>query len=139
MHQFVNEIMSTDLHTCETSAPLAEAAQMMRDCDVGAVLAMEDGSCCGILTDRDIVVRGLATGGELEMLHVGDLCTTEVATLGPEDSIDRAVEMVRQRGIRRIPVMDHGKPVGMVSIGDLAIDRDPGSALGQISAAPATH
>ena len=107
--------------------------------DVGAVLAMEDGSCCGILTDRDIVVRGLATGGELEMLHVGDLCTTEVATLGPEDSIDRAVEMVRQRGIRRIPVMDHGKPVGMVSIGDLAIDRDPGSALGQISAAPATH
>ena len=56
--------------------------------------------------------------------------------MSPDDPVDRAVQLMRERAIRRLPVVDRGKPVGIVSIGDLALDRDPDSALADISAAP---
>ena len=136
MPQAVSEIMTTDPETCELSAGIADAAKLMRDRDIGAVIAVEDGAVRGIVTDRDIVVRGLAQGRSSDELRVGDVCSGDVETLTPDDTLDEAIRIVRERHVRRVPVVDGDRPVGIVSIGDLAIERDPDSALGEISAAP---
>jgi CBS domain-containing protein len=115
-----------------------DAARMMKECDVGDVLVCsDDGRLTGIVTDRDLVVRCLAErrGGETTLR---ELCTPGVSTLEPGASIDHAVALMRSSAVRRIPVVENGDLVGIVSLGDLAIERDPDSCLGRISAAPAT-
>jgi CBS domain-containing protein len=64
------------------------------------------------------------------------VCSAELATLAPEDTVDEAVRLMRQKAVRRLPVVEAGRPVGIVSLGDLAVEREPESALGDISAAP---
>jgi CBS domain-containing protein len=100
----------------------------MRDADIGDVIVLEDSLVCGILTDRDIVLRGVAEGPDLAATKVSDICSQELTSVSPTDEVEKAV--------RRLPVVEGGKPVGVVSIGDLAIERDPHSAVGKISAAP---
>jgi len=67
---------------------------------------------------------------------VGDICSTELAVLGPDDDVAQASRLVRERAVRRIPVVQDGIPVGVVSLGDLALEKDQASALSQVSAAP---
>ncbi len=88
------------------------------------------------MTDRDLVVRALAMCRDPEHTRVGDVCSSsDVATLEPDASIEDAVRIMRERAIRRLPVTEAGCPVGVVSIGDLALERDEASALADISAA----
>jgi signal-transduction protein with cAMP-binding, CBS, and nucleotidyltransferase domain len=116
----------------------ADAARSMKECDVGDVLVRSaDGSLCGIVTDRDLVVRCLADGKSGDTT-LGELCTSGVNTLDANASIDEAVGLMRRQAVRRIPILENGELVGIVSLGDLARERDPDSALGRISAAPAT-
>ena len=89
----------------------------------------------GIVTDRDIVVRGVAEGRDTESTSVGDVCTTGVETIEPDLSVDDALRMMREHDIRRLPVTRDGRPVGIISIGDLAVEREPDSTLADISAA----
>jgi CBS domain-containing protein len=116
-----------------------DAARTMRERDVGDVLVQQEGALCGIVTDRDLVIRCLADGGSPSDSALRDFCSQELATLDAGSSIEDAVELMRSRGIRRLPILDEGRPVGIVSLGDLARERDPDSALGRISAAPANH
>ncbi|HEX6219453.1 MAG TPA: CBS domain-containing protein, partial [Acidimicrobiia bacterium] len=95
-----------------------------------------DGDLCGIVTDRDIVVRGLAEGMDPETAAIDDVCKHDVVTVGSRDAVAEAVKLMEQHAIRRLPVVDGGELVGIVSIGDLAEERDPNSALGEISSAP---
>jgi CBS domain-containing protein len=81
------------------------------------------------------VVRSLAGGGDPEQTTVADACSDDLVTVTPEDDLDHAIELMREHSVRRIPVVDHGHPVGIVSLGDAAMERDPGSALGDISVA----
>ncbi|MCU0314317.1 MAG: CBS domain-containing protein, partial [Solirubrobacteraceae bacterium] len=118
------------------TASITEAARAMRDRDIGTVVAVQDGEIRGILTDRDIVVRGLAAERPVEEVRVGDVCSATPATLTPDDPVDAAIRLVRERHVRRIPVVENGRPVGIVSIGDLAIERDRDSALAELSDAP---
>jgi CBS domain-containing protein len=97
---------------------------------------VEKGQIQGILTDRDIVVRGLAEGRDPARTTVGEICSRELTVLSPTDSVGDAVKVMRDKAIRRLPVVEGGRPVGIVSLGDLAVERDPESALGGISAAP---
>jgi len=100
------------------------------------VVVVEDGRLCGILTDRDIVVRVLATGDDPSAVRVGDVCSRILTTVLETDGIGDAVRLVREKAVRRLPVLDNDdKLVGIVSLGDLALARDPKSALGDISAA----
>ena len=116
----------------------AEAAQMMRECDVGDVLVCgEDGRLSGIVTDRDLVLRCLADHRDGET-PLRDICSGGVSTLAPDASIEDAVALMKGCAVRRIPVLENGELVGILSLGDLAIEREPESALGRISAAPAT-
>jgi CBS domain-containing protein len=136
--QTVRDVMTADPKTVPGSAPLIEAARRMRDEGIGPLLVLDNGEVKGIVTDRDIVVRGIAEGADPAQTSVGEVCSTDLETLSPGDSIDRAVQLMRDKSIRRLPVVDEaGKPVGIVSLGDLAIERDPDSALAEISEAPA--
>lgn len=134
--------MPKQIRDVMTDAPLAvgpattvtEAARAMRDRDVGAVLVMEGEQLRGLVTDRDLVVRVVADGGDIATTPVLDACSEEVITVGPDDPEGRAVDLMRGNALRRLPVVENNRPVGIVSLGDLAVDRDPGSALGEISA-----
>ena len=118
----------------------ADAARRMREVDSGAILVAEDGHLSGLLTDRDIVVRAIAEGRDPAQVEVQEICSADVQALGPDDDVDRAIQLMRDQHVRRIPVVEDGdRPVGIVSIGDLALARDETSALADISGAPANQ
>ena len=136
MAKTVGELMTRDPVMVEPNATLKDAARMMRDRDIGAVLVADKGQLVGLLTDRDIVVRGIADKGDPSSTRVKDIVSKEVETVKPNDSVDQAVKKMRSMAVRRMPVVDdRGKPVGIVAIGDLAVDLDSRSALADISAA----
>lgn len=136
MTQMIKEVMTTSPVTLQATDTVRTAATKMREADIGDVVVLRDGAVCGILTDRDITVRAVAEGKDPETVKVGDISSANVVALSPDDSIDDAVRIMREKALRRLPVVDGGKPVGIVSIGDLAMERDQGSALADISAAP---
>jgi len=135
MARLIREVMTAEPKTLSPSATLAEAARIMRQDDIGGVLVVEDGKPCAIVTDRDIVVRGIAAGKDPNETKVSEVASKNMVTIGPDASIDEAVRLMRERAVRRIPVMEGGKPIGIVSLGDLAVERDEKSVLGQVSAA----
>src|SRR3954471_8944660 len=129
----IQEVMTTDLVTCPSTATIADAARQMRDRDIGNVLVTSDGGrLAGIVTDRDLVVRCLADGANADT-PLERAFSSDMTTVSPGSSVEEAVALMRQHSLRRIPVVEDGKPVGIVSLGDLAIDYDPYSALGDIS------
>jgi CBS domain-containing protein len=136
MAQYLREIMTQHPLSLEASDSIVAAARTMRDGNVGDVVILEKGQIQGILTDRDIVVRALAEGRDPARTTVGEICSRELTVLSPTDSVGDAVKVMRDKAIRRLPVVEGGRPVGIVSLGDLAVERDPESALGGISAAP---
>jgi CBS domain-containing protein len=136
MAQQVREVMTRDPVAVPPQTPLVEVARRMRDENIGDVLVIEDDHLRGVVTDRDLVVRGLAEGADISSKPVQEVCSTETVTVSPDDDVDRAIQLMRERAIRRLPVVEEGdRPVGVVSLGDLAVERDPHSALGDISAA----
>lgn len=137
MAQSIGEVMTRDPLTVEAGASVFDTAVAMAGSDIGPVIVEEaDGSVRGIVTDRDIVVRAVAQGLDPTSTPVSTICSEELAILSPKDSVEKAVELMKQRAVRRIPVVENRHAVGMVSLGDLAVDRDPHSALGQVSSAP---
>jgi CBS domain-containing protein len=135
MTQYVRDIMTGDPVTVEPLTSVTAVARLMRDRDLGAVLVTEGDRLRGLVTDRDLVVRSLAEGGDPEENTVSGACSDDLVTVAPDDDLDRAIGLMREHAVRRIPVVDHGRPVGILSLGDLAMERDPESALGDISVA----
>ena len=135
MAQMIREVMSSRPVTVEDSATVFDAARAMRDEDIGVVIVVNHGSIRGVLTDRDVVVRAVAEGRDPKSIKVGEIVSEDVATVTPDEPVDKVVSLMREKAIRRVPVVDGGRPVGVVSIGDLAVERDSKSALADISAA----
>ncbi|MFF9282860.1 CBS domain-containing protein [Streptomyces griseosporeus] len=135
MTQHVRDIMTADPVTVEPQASVTQVARIMRDEGLGAVLVTDGDDLRGLVTDRDLVVRALAEGGDPGQTTVAGACSDDLVTVGPDDELDVAIRLMREHSVRRIPVVDHGHPVGIVSLGDAAMERDPGSALGDISVA----
>ena len=136
MAQKVNEVMTPAPVTVPPETSLAEAGDLMRRHGIGDVLVVHDGRLRGLVTDRDIVVRAVAAQQDMTDTAVADICSTNLVTIGPGDDADAAVGLMRKHSVRRIPVVDGDHPIGMVSIGDLAVQRDERSALADISAEP---
>ena len=137
MNNDVRDIMTPLPHTIQSIESVMNAAQLMRKSDIGDVIVVEDEQLFGILTDRDIVVRVLAEGRDPETTPVGDICSRELTTVRPTDSVGDVVRVMREKAIRRLPVVEEsGEVIGIVSIGDVAVERDRHSALADISAAP---
>src|SRR5436305_4282049 len=120
--------MTNDPITLEASTPIAQAARKMREGDTGAILVTDGAKLAGIVTDRDIVVRAIADGRDPET-PIGDICTRDPRTLTPDQSLDDAAQIMREDEVRRVPVCQDGRPIGIISLGDLAVAMDPQSAL----------
>ncbi|HEY5922355.1 MAG TPA: endopeptidase La [Kofleriaceae bacterium] len=136
--QKIQDVMTKLVHSVGEDASIREVARLMRDQKIGDVLVTDaQGKLVGIITDRDIVVRAVADeGNDLDQLRAKDICTTDhMVTLEPTAGVDEAVRLMSENAIRRIPVVENECPIGIVTIGDLAAQRDPNSALGQISQA----
>ena len=139
-NQKIGEVMHEELCTLPASSTLADAACAMRDRNIGCVVVVSDsGTLEGMLTDRDIVVRGIAEGHDPKSTSLATICSHEVTKLHEDDLVDNALELMRRKAIRRIPVVRSDRPVGIVSLGDLASLRDPKSVLGEISTAPSNR
>jgi CBS domain-containing protein len=135
----VEEIMTRDPRTVEIGDSLVDAAREMRDGDIGNVIVTDGGRVAGIVTDRDIVVRAIADGRDPQSTTVADVCSSGPRTLEAGDSVEVAVQTMGENSIRRLPVVRDGELVGVLSLGDLAQDRDAGQPLADISAASPNH
>jgi CBS domain-containing protein len=132
----VLDVMSPNPVVVSVEESVAVAAARMRDADIGCVVVVgTSGEVAGIVTDRDIAVRAVAEGRQPTATATGDIATPSVVAVAPHDDLDTVVELMRERAIRRVPVVDGGQPVGVLSLGDLARLRDPGSVLADISGA----
>src|SRR6266478_5655711 len=96
----------------------------------------EDNCLYGILTDRDIVVRAIAERLDPTKTRIGDICSRKLTTVSPDHGVGHAMRVLRAKAIRRLPVAEAGQVIGVLTIGDIAVERDAGSALADISAAP---
>jgi CBS domain-containing protein len=134
--QTVREVMTAEPVSMAAGFRLDDAARRMRDHNIGDVIVIDGTRVCGLVTDRDIVVRAVAEGRDPKLTKLSDICSTELVVVQPEDPLERAEQLMRDHALRRLPVVEGGRPVGIVSLGDLAVERDPTSPLAGISAAP---
>jgi CBS domain-containing protein len=132
----IHEVMTPAPVVVPLDFSIAETARLMRDQAIGNVLVTEDDRLCGLVTDRDIVVRAVASARDPMRTDLRDVCSAEIITLSPDSSTSEAIRLMRDNAVRRIPVVENGRPVGIVAMGDLAIELDERSALSDISAAP---
>lgn len=139
MPPMVADIMARNVQTAPADTPVRAATRQMRDADTGDVVVTDGDRLLGILTDRDVAVRVVAEDRDAST-PVREICSgQDVATVAPDTSVDSAAELMRRKAVRRLPVIQDGRVVGVVSLGDLAVERDPSSALADISAAEANR
>lgn len=137
MSRTLRDVMTRNPTALEEGQTCFDAARTMAQADIGDVIVRgNDGRVAGILTDRDIVVRAVAKGLDPAHTRIGEVCTRDLVSLSPDDDTDRALQLMRERAVRRLPVVQNGEAVGIVSLGDLAQTFEPDSVLGDISEAP---
>jgi CBS domain-containing protein len=121
---------------CRRDTPLDEVARLMRDNDCGAIPVVDEHEVVGIITDRDIAVRVVAEGLDPRERTAGDAMTSSVITVAPDEDVERAIQMMEDRQIRRIVVSDNGSIQGIVAQADIARhmpDRETGELVEEIS------
>ncbi|QBI18375.1 CBS domain-containing protein [Egibacter rhizosphaerae] len=132
----IGEIMTSDVRACPQDASAAEAARLMRDHGIGDVIVTggDDDVPSGIVTDRDLAVRVMGGGRDPDTITLQEIMTTELVTVQRQTEVSDAVTIVHRSSVRRLPVVEDGEVLGIVTIGDLARERDPDSALADLSA-----
>jgi CBS domain-containing protein len=137
MAQSIREVMTKNPTVLSETTTVTQAARAMRDSDIGDVIVTGEGDdqIQGIVTDRDIVIRVVADGADPDNVTLDQVTSRNVTTLTVDDSVEDAIRVMREKDIRRIPILEGGRPVGIVSLGDLAVARDTDSVLADISAA----
>ncbi|PWU48637.1 CBS domain-containing protein [Micromonospora globispora] len=130
----VGEFMTTRLVTMDGNDTLTAAAQEMRDSAIGDVVVTEGDNVVGIITDRDITVRGVAENLDPNTTPLNQITSKHVVTVSQYDDAVAAADLMRTYAVRRLPVIDDGRLVGLISMGDLAVEREPQSVLADISA-----
>jgi CBS domain-containing protein len=132
----IRDVMTPNPRTVSPNDSIQNAARIMRDEDTGAVPVVDNGRPIGIVTDRDIVVRAVAEGGQLNR-PVREIVSSNIVAATPEMSTREAADLMSEHQIRRLPVVENNRLVGIVSLGDLAVkegnDRRAGDALQSIS------
>ena len=132
----IREVMTPNPQCVSPSDSIQNAARIMRDCDTGAVPVVDNGRPVGILTDRDIVVRAVADGGQLNR-PVREIVSGNVVCASPEMSTHEAADLMSEHQVRRLPVVENERLVGIVSLGDIAVkeakDKRTGDTLERIS------
>jgi CBS domain-containing protein len=132
----IKEVMTRDVRACEPNATVAEAAKVMAQEDVGPVPIVEDGRLVGIVTDRDIAVRVVAEGRDPNATTVREIASTELVTVSPDDDLDEALNLLAKSQVRRLPVVEGDRLVGIVAQADIARlgeDKKTGEVVEEIS------
>ena len=132
----IKEIMTRDVRACEPNATVADAAKVMAQGDVGPVPIVQDGRLVGIVTDRDIVVRVVAEGRDPNATTVKEIASTDLVTVSPGDDLDEALKLLAERQVRRLPVVEGERLVGIVAQADIARlgkDKKTGEVVEEIS------
>src|SRR5205823_13865966 len=106
MAQTVCQMITPDPVPLDENASIVAAAQVMRECDIGDIVMCDDGRICGIVTDRDLVVRALADGHAPDQLTLRDVCSPELTMILPDTEVDDAVRLMREKALRRLPVVE---------------------------------
>jgi CBS domain-containing protein len=136
MGKRVKDTMTAEVKTATPSQSLTDAAKLMKQEDVGSVPVVDGERLVGVLTDRDIVVRGIADGSDPNAVKVGDIASHDVVTVRPDDDLDEALRLMAQHQVRRLPVVDDGQLVGVVAQADVALEakeKDVGHVVEEIS------
>lgn len=132
----IRDVMTPNPRTVSPDDSIQSAARLMRDEDTGVIPVVENGRAVGLVTDRDIVVRAVADGNQLNR-PVREIISKQVISISPDSSTREATELMSEHQIRRLPVVEHDRLVGIVSIGDLAVkegrDGRTGDTLQSIS------
>lgn len=134
----VSDIMTASFDAIEATASLTDAARKMKSLNVGFLPVRQGRELIGVLTDRDIVIRALAEGFEPDSTQVKDIASPDIVYCYEDISIEDAARIMEENQIRRLIACDYdGEPVGVVSLGDLAVkagqDQLSGEALERIS------
>ena len=136
MSSHVRDSMTPIVRTAQMTQSLIEAAALMRDDDVGSIPVVDNGQLVGIVTDRDIVVRAIAEQRDLARTTVDEIASHEPVTVGPDQDLNEALELMATYQVRRLPVVEDGRLVGMLAQADLALqakEKKVGEALHEIS------
>jgi CBS domain-containing protein len=136
MGKSVRDAMSANPRTASPDQSLADAAQMMKSDDIGSVPVVEDGRLVGMLTDRDIVIRAVAESVDAQTLNIGDVASRELVTVEPEQDLDEALALMARHQVRRLPVVEDGRLVGVLAQADVALeakDKKAGELLEEVS------
>lgn len=120
----VRDLMSTDVAFVKPDSYVTEAAKLMKKLDIGSVPVCEKNGVIGILTDRDIVLRNIAQGKDPSVTLVKDVMTGDVFTASPEMDVDDVTDIMAERQIRRLPVVENSKLVGIIAMADIAVEDD---------------
>jgi CBS domain-containing protein len=133
----IQDVMTADVSFVRPDTPILEIARKMRDGDIGSTPVVEDERLVGMVTDRDVVVRVIAEGGDVRTKTARDAMSPGILYCFVDDSVEAVLENMGDQQIRRLPVIDRQKRlVGVVSLGDLALSgkrKAAGEALQEIS------
>lgn len=135
MAKHVRDAMSADPRHAVPELSLTEAARIMKDEDVGSLPVVDtDGRLIGIITDRDIVIRAVAEQVDPQSVHVGDVASRSPVTAAPEDDLDDALSAMAASQVRRLPVVEEGRLVGMLAQADVATEAQAGKVGATVEA-----
>jgi CBS domain-containing protein len=122
MAKSVRDVMTPGVRTVSASQSLADAAEVMRGEDVGSVPVVEEGRLAGIVTDRDIVTRAVAERRDPQTVAVNEVASRELVTVAPDGDLDEALALMARHQVRRLPVVEEGRLVGMLAQADVALE-----------------
>jgi len=135
MAKTVGEVMTRNPVRLSADSSVVDAARAMSDMRIGTVVVMDGNKPCGIVTDRDITVRAIATGSDPATTKLADISSKELAVVRPDQTIDDAMQMMKAHDVKRVLVMSDSTLEGIVSLGDLARGGDGESVEEDISRA----
>jgi CBS domain-containing protein len=124
MAKSVRDVMTPGVRTVSPSQSLGEAAAVMRQEDVGSVPVVQEGRLAGILTDRDIVTRAVAERRDPQAVTVDEVASRELVTVEPEQDLDEALALMARHQVRRLPVVEEGRLVGILAQADVALEAE---------------
>jgi CBS domain-containing protein len=124
MEKSVRDAMTEDPRSIGTSASVVDAARLMREAHIGSLPITDGEQLVGMITDRDITTRVVAEAVDPETTSVGDVCSRDVISVEADKDDEEAVELMARHQVRRLPVVENGRLIGIVAQADIALTED---------------